>query len=141
MPGYVNQMIVELGPRVVERPHVHRLVVVLEMEREGQHSPGALIVEIHRRHAAERGEERVGRERARREVDEILGELEGLGAFVAVEPQHEVRLDVRDVAKDQVYMLGDLLDLVHPRVAGLRLVAQREPRLDAGQQCLEAVPA
>ena len=52
---------------------------------------------------------------------------------------HEIGLDVWDVAQDQVHMVGHLLDLVHPGPAGLRLVSQVVPRLDARKDGPETV--
>ena len=37
---------VEVRPGIVFGLHVHRLIVVQDVEREGQHSVGALIVEV-----------------------------------------------------------------------------------------------
>ena len=115
------------------------MVVVQEVERERQHPAGALVFQVERSRPAEGREQRVRRERARREIDELLGQLERLGPHVAVETHDEIGLDVGDVAEDHVDVLGDLLDLVHPRAAGLGLVAQVVPRLDPRQNRLEVV--
>ena len=117
------------------------MVVVQEVEREREHPAGALVIQIHRRRPAEGREQRVRRERARRQIDELLGQLERLRPHVAIQPHHEVGLDVGDVAQDHVHVLGDLQDLVHPGPAGLRLVAQIVPGLDARKDRLEAVLA
>ena len=51
MAGDGDQSVVELRPRVVLGPDIHRVVVVQEMEREGDHSPRPLVIEVHRRRA------------------------------------------------------------------------------------------
>ena len=61
----VDQVVVELRPGVVPGDHVHRVVVVQEVERERPHPARALILQIERRRAPERGEQRIGGERAR----------------------------------------------------------------------------
>jgi hypothetical protein len=61
-----------------------------------------------------------------------LGELERLGAFVTIQPEDHVDLQVGDVADDQIRQLGSLPHLFHSLFpAGAHLVSQVEPRLDA----------
>src|SRR6185312_14110749 len=65
----VEQIVVELGPRVVFRPHVHRPARIQEVEREGEDTTGALQLEIERRGLAERGKQRECREHAGSQVE------------------------------------------------------------------------
>src|SRR5947208_10229194 len=129
--GEADDMVVEVAPRVVLRLHVHRVVVVQEMERERQYAIGALVLEIERRRAPERRQQRIPRKRTWRAIDEPLGQLERLGPGVRVEAKDEVGLHVGDVPQDHVDVVGDLLDLAETfHLPGLRLVAEGEPRLD-----------
>ena len=72
----VDHVLVELRPRVVLRSHVHRTVIVQEVMRERQDAPVALELEIERRRAAERREQRVRGKGAGHEIDEFLRERE-----------------------------------------------------------------
>ena len=46
VPGQVHEVIVELRPVIMFGAHVHGLVVVEKVEREGQHPAGALVLAI-----------------------------------------------------------------------------------------------
>ena len=44
----VDYEVVELRPGIILRTHVHGVVIVQEVEREGKYSPGPLKLEIER---------------------------------------------------------------------------------------------
>ena len=70
----------------------------------------------------------------------MLGQLERLRAVVAIKPQHEVGLHIGHVSQDHVHVLSHLADLgLAHRDAGFRLVAERIPGLDAGEQRVEPI--
>src|SRR5215831_3154671 len=98
------------------------------MERKGQYAIGPLVFEVERSGAPERRQQRIAWKGARRKIDEQLGQLERFRPLVAVEPEHEVRLDVRHVSQDHVYVFGYLPHLVHSFVlARLGLAAEVVP--------------
>src|SRR5689334_15437870 len=95
---------------------------VEEAEREWQHAAGALQLKIDRRGLAVGREQREGRIDAGGKVEEALGQLEWLVALVAVQPEDEVGLNVRDIAHDEIYVIGHSAHLVEPhRRPGPRL--------------------
>src|ERR687892_393498 len=57
VPGQVHEVIVELRPVIVSGAHVHGLVVVEKVEREGQHAAIALQLEVERRGTSKRRKE------------------------------------------------------------------------------------
>src|ERR1017187_9042553 len=140
IPGQIDDPIVKIMPGVIQGFHVHGLVVVQEVERERQHAVFALIIQIERRGPAERREQRVGGERARRQVQKPLGQFKGLRPFVGIESHDEVGLYVRYVLENQIDVFGYLTNFVHAlQRARFGLAAQFEPRLDSGQDGLESI--
>src|SRR5262245_49019993 len=110
------------------------------MERESQDPAVSLKLQVEGRRLPEGGQKGIPRECARRELHEALGELERLLALVAVQAQNEVGLNVRNVFQDQVHVLRYRAHLVHAADApGTCLVPEVEPRLDPGQDRLEAI--
>src|ERR1019366_4957946 len=108
--------------------------------RERQHAVFALIIQIERRGPAERREQRIGGERARRQVQKSLGQFKGLRPFVGIESHDEVGLYVWYVLKNQIHVFGYLANLIHPlQRARFRLATQFKPRLDSGQDGLESI--
>src|SRR5688572_23367901 len=101
------------------------MVVVQEMEREGQYAPRSLQLEVQRGSLAKCAQERVTRKCARTLVQKSLCKLERLAATVIIETKHEVGLNVRDVAQYLIDVRGDLLDLVEALpFSGLCFVAE-----------------
>src|SRR3990172_2073 len=140
MLGQLDDVVVEVRPGIIPGSDVHGLVVVQEVKRKGQHAVCPLVTEIECRGPAERGEQRIGRKRARRHLQESFREFKGFRPFVAIQPQYEVGLYVRYVPQNQIHVFGYMPDFVHPLpCACLRLVAQVEPRLNAGQDGFETI--
>src|SRR5262249_19216541 len=72
--------------------------------------------------------------------DELLRQFERFFALIGIQPQHEIRLHIWDIAQNRVDVIGDLPDLFYTRIAaGLRLVSQLEPGLDSRQNRHETV--
>ena len=140
MSAQIYDAIVEVTPGVILGPHVHGVVVVEKMERERQDPAVALIAEVKRRGAPETGKQGISREGARSEINETLGQLERFCPLVNIQTQNEVGLDIWYVLHDQVHVLRNSFDLLLPSlIAGLGLVPQVKPRLDAWQQGLETI--
>src|SRR5207248_10878715 len=65
------------------------------------------------------------------QVHETLGQLDWLVTLVGVEPEHEVRLQVRNILGQLCEVRGNPVDLRHPAgTADTSLVGVVGPRLD-----------
>src|ERR1019366_4175620 len=75
IPGQVDDVVVEGPPGIVRRLNVHGAVIVEEVEWEGEHAVGSLVIQVERRGPAECGEQRIGRKSPWSHLQESLGEL------------------------------------------------------------------
>src|SRR5690349_567036 len=126
-------MVVELGPAVVLRADIHGMLAIEKAERKRHYATGSLQLEIDRGCLTVGGQQRKGRICSWRQVDKSLGQLKRLGTLVTIQAKDEVGLNIGYVAQDHVHVIGNLTNLVGPDIAaGLGLVAERVPGLDAG---------
>ena len=113
---------------IIPWPDVHRLVIVQEVKGERQDSIFALVVQVERRGAAKRRQQRVAGKCAGSQIEKPLGQLEWLRTVVGIKAKDEVGLYVGDVTQNQVHVVGYLANFVHSlQGAGLRLAPQIEP--------------
>ena len=110
------------------------------MERKRNDAVFPLIFQVERRRLPERGEERIPGERARRQINEPLGQLERLRTFVDIETKDKIRLHIRDVPQDHIDMIRHFPHFVHAgKPPRLRFFPKREPRLNTREKGLHPV--
>src|ERR687891_654775 len=114
--GEISDMAEECRPVVMPGSDVHRARAVEKVEGKWQNPLILLKGQVQGRGPAIRRQQRERRIRSRREIEKPFGQLERFRALVGVEPDHEIRLNVRNIAKDGIDVLRNLPNLVQAGV-------------------------